>query len=826
MSTTNRNNRQHGIAMMVVLGVLVLVSMIGFVALTMSGRDHANAGSLVDIKSQRMTAIAGLNLSISRMQFDANQTAAQIKEFTTNPTKKWLKFSAGTSTFTLTADEPDWFPLGDDSSACKVMVLGVASAQIDNALPIQFLSRGRGRNGDVFEVKGTYLIRGLDYVLRFPTKGPTDGLLARGGLTNIDAAVNVDAGIYSGGTGVTKIQSSQSSCSFTRVRTRGDLEVYANATITGNSIVGGKLKIENGKTATFGNNLVVGYANQNSSSGGIEAAGSGTLTVAKSLYIHGTAFPSPWNVNLTVGKDLWISNTRASFSGSVTVGTIANEGNSWFDKGLSSKNGGTYIYNGRVDVGSAATGDHTLEGWTYILKDLNLWKNGGAYSRLQIFDGALYVNGSLASDGSLNSNNNSPSGTMPSVLSWATATDAPIIQVNGKSWLGNGIKMIDRNPGMVFKDEVHSRRATLQKTFANGYAEFWKPIHLNSSLDAAFGTSGQAWRFAAGSAVADRTWKYTGSGFDGRILNGAGSGQTSDDANFNARRADIVPNRVDPPTISDLGYSQDELNIDLADNPATEVKTDRLYDKMGNKADLDYEAIRANYFKQSKCGFTLANKDAPPSATQLQCIYNDQIKTNGNLLWDSKFMIIRIASNATRFNNLSSDAITSLAENRVLPSGVHIFWIIETGLNINAAWYSNVRGSIQIIEATALLNQFGWSGDFYGFIRMSGAVNYLKAGGPTFNLYGAMEIADENQSILVNSGAFSGLNIYHNDLYVKETMYSDISGSFFSSAGVGTGTDKWIIRFNGDRDKSDIAKELFMDVVDGWIQFERIGEYR
>jgi len=248
-----------------------------------------------------------------------------------------------------------------------------------------------------------------------------------------------------------------------------------------------------------------------------------------------------------------------------------------------------------------------------------------------------------------------------------------------------------------------------------------------------------------------------------------------------------------------------------------------LYGKLV-KADLDYNEVFKKY--QSACNITDKKSGTlvPPTATELKCIYDKEVLNNGPLLWNKNYLVIRI-TDGNRFNNLGQ-----LSEvERHLFSGTKIFWIIECGLDVNSNWYSGAKGSIQIIEATGKLNQFGWSGDFYGFIRMSGDYNYIKAGGASFNLYGAIEVSDatKTQGFRVNRDAGgAGLNIYRNDSYVTSTMFSDIAGNFFSSDGVGTGTDAWVIRFNGDRNKTNITKEMTLDVRDGWVQFERLGEFR
>lgn|GEM_PF-3908078 len=834
--------------MFVVLGVIIVITMLGFLGLNLAKHDNDEAGNVFNMKSQRIVAISGLNLAAARIQQKPTVTLAILKAFIADPTKSWVVISSSGDPVTVQSSEPDWFALSatPDQSAIKIQIIGLGSGLVNEGLPIYLRSLGRGRDGEVYEARGVYLARGLDYTNVYPTNGPTDAILARGGIENADAGLNVDGGIYSGGTGTTKLQAKGATASFSRVRIRGDLEIYSSAaapvTVVGNSIIGGLLKIGGGGVAKFGANLVTGYAYSSSSalSHGVGPI-DGSLEVAKSLYVWGVTSPSPINKDITVGENIWFRDMPLDFAGKMRVGKSGTSTiNAWFDRGIQT-NGAVVEVNGRMDVGSRKNSDdNKIGGWVTVRGDLNFYQtNAGEYSHIAINAGSLMAEQDLASYWSIATDNNAPSPSVPSYLSWSTNGAAPCLKVKGQSWLGNGIKNIDRNgsedtAGMVFLGGVYLNRTSAasgggQETFANGAARFQSSLVMNGSLASAFGsTAGKKRWFFIGTSTP--SWSYNGAeAYKNTITNVTGTWRSTD-VDFSAHPLDIVPAKETPPTLTSLGYSAAEQDLTLANNPASEVFVSRMGATYTNS---EYENIYSKYKDACKLnefvyasGATGTGDDYPPNASQLACIYNKEVATSGSFLWNKQYLVIKIAnSGKNRFNNLNQ---LSSAQ-RILPAGVKIFWIIEIPRNINGCWYSGQRGSVQILQSSSKLTDFGWDGDFYGFIQLAGDYDYLRSYGSKFNLYGAIEISStaftgqSGSGIRINAG--TGLNVFRNDA-ATQTVFSDIVGSFFSSDGVGTGTDKWIIRFNGDKSQTNSTKTSVLVLKDGWVQMERLGEYR
>ena len=853
--------------MFVVLGVIVVVTMLGFLGMILANKDNDQAGNAYGLKSQRVVAVSGLNLAIARFQQVPTASLAALKAFLADPTKTWLVMSSSGDPVSVQSAEPDWFALGtgNDKSAVKIQILGIGSAMVDDGLPVYLRSLGRGRDGDVYETRGVYMLRGFAYASTYPTEGPTDGLLARGGLENVDAGVNLDGGIYSGGTGTTKLQTKGASASFSRVRVRGTLEIYgspaAPTTVTGNSLVGGRLKITNtnswlttGTIAYFGGNLVIGYLEKTIGTAKYGGFGpiDGGLEVAKSFYVWGTSGPgdemfqpaSPINKDLTVGENLWVRDSGFKCAGRLTVGKHgATTSNVWFDKGVLFKEKATTDINGRVDIGSRGTNtDNQFGGWFSVQGDFNHYPtNVSGYPHMIINGGTIVVKKNFATTTSVSTDNNTVSNdaSLPQYLKdeegWASAADAPCLIVKGKSWLGNGIKFIDRQgakdgAGLVFQGDAYLNRiAGTHATFNNGAAAFKSSLTMNGDLDPHFGSVGKKWFFPSGTA--SPSWSYKGNATQKNAIDGVTGVWRSGDADFSAHPADIVPVRTAPEAdLTKLGYSDAELKMDAKDNPASEVRLGYMVASGFEQA--EYETIYAKYkttCKLDELYDTASNTikkgdDFPPSATQLACIYNNEVKTSGKYLWNKQYLVVKIANTAkNRFNNMNQLS----AAQRVLPAGVKIFWRIDIGRDINGCWYSGQLGSVQILIASAKLVDFGWDGDFYGFIQFTGDYQFLKSNGKKFNLYGALEIADATKGGATGTGlrvnAGQGLNIYRHNA-ASQAVFSDIVGSFFSTDGVGSGG--WIIRFNGDRSKTNSTKTNVLTLKDGWVQVQRVGEYR
>ncbi len=171
---------QRGMAMLIVLGAIVLVTLFGYVGLNLAGRDQNLSGDLNDIKSRDEAAMASLQFSINRLIEDPDQLVTLLNGFISTgrgnggqPTSTWVVFDPSTKAIALQKNEPDWLPLSTDAnnqSAMKLQILGVGAG--DSTAPVtdrkdslgvhvSFRGLARGRRGDEKEVLAAYRIHGL-----------------------------------------------------------------------------------------------------------------------------------------------------------------------------------------------------------------------------------------------------------------------------------------------------------------------------------------------------------------------------------------------------------------------------------------------------------------------------------------------------------------------------------------------------------------------------------------------------------------------------------------------------------------------------------------
>lgn len=834
------NKTPHGVAMFVVLGGIILFSLLGFVGLKLSEKDAQNSGNLVDIKSQRLTAISGMNQAIARMERDPENTVLQLRAFLDDRSKSWLDFNDATKPI-ATSTSVGWYELGSDKSACKVEIIGIG-ARTSDGMTISFRSFGRGRSGDVFEIKAIYHMRGIDYRSVWPTKGPTDAILARGGLTDINAGVYTDAGIYSGNPNVeTKIQGNGVS-GFKKIRAAGNVNIRQSAGVAGditiedNSFIGGWLKVESGlSSVVFNKNLIV-----NGGLGPID----GSFEVKENFYLRGTNIPNPINQSITVGKMFWVKDAYFTMEGPLNVGSSANDGVALFDAGVQIK-GNTTTINGSMHVGPVS--DYTtMSQWMglnsatiTITRDLNFWK-----SDLTTNAGSVIFQRATATVG----------GNVY-LAEELHQRESGSLTIEGTSVLRKGIadiNFVGTNPSLVFKGKTWMQRFKQRKF--KGVPEFHNELSLNGAISRCFagpgayapstGTCGgdqnlwKTWRF--NSEAINKNWSYTTDAAliatpdATTIANGNSPTVRNSDETYESLPSSFKIERPTPPTIQSLGYTEADTKLSLDDNPASEVNASNFPDAF--YANADWDAIYSDYKNSCKLdGWNVDQQHArAPSAAQLYCIYKaEQLKgdqESGGRLWNKEWLVIHI-DDLLKFKDIEKISTNFTDADRVLPSPVKIFWIIDPSMTVDGHWYSGDLGSMQVVDARGTLTDFGWNGSFYGFIQFENGVSSIKTGGPS-TLFGAIEVKKGTENLLQNASN-GALRILRNDLATQDA-FSSISGNFFASAGLrnyegSTFSIKAkgpILKFNGDKDATDLTLSTDLTLEDGWVQFERLGEFR
>jgi len=445
MATTDfsARGRERGVALFVVLGAIVLFTLLGVVGITLADRFARNSGSLVDMRSERMTAVGALNFSVAAMQANPTATIALLNAFRQDQSRSWLQLPSSSSG-TIGLGDKVWTLLGtgNDQSSAAVKILGVGVPGADS-VDILLEGHGKGRGGDEFKVQATYCIHGVGLSNNVPTAGTNNALQAQAGLNDINTSTNVDGGLYSGGTGTTTIQTPTTTPgSWQILRTNGSLQLNANVTLPSGAIINGTLG-SNSSNLTMNGNLSV--------RGGITSFG-GQLTVNGAMLLQGAAFPTNgFSGGLTVRDSLLVNDAFFSYAGSSVNGNaytlnIGSGGSSWavFNAGfrfngvtspISQINGNLFVKTAaasntnRIDAGNlTVTGstffdaDFTLAGGTLNLKNVafrnaalrtdqgngatmnvngqsffgrGIISNDNSVKTISLYDGDSYINGSM-----------------------------------------------------------------------------------------------------------------------------------------------------------------------------------------------------------------------------------------------------------------------------------------------------------------------------------------------------------------------------------------------------------------------------------------------
>ena len=329
--------------MFVVLGTIIVVTLLGFVGLTLAGKDQSQSGDFADLKSTDQVGMAGLQLAINRLTANPANMVTQLNAFITDSRahsssiRSWLNLT-GANVAVATAN-PGWDPLSTtagDLSAVEVQILAVASgpdtaavpSQDSEAIYIALQCSARGRHGDLRTVQGTYLIHGVSLAFTQVASTvviPAYAFYVGGSLTNSNLQASITGGVYVGGTGSSYINSNPMAIHGT-FKWNGDLKVNASLSVDSSAFIAGGLYVNStASPLTVGGNLGVtnGFQTIN-----------GPISVTGNMWVGGTGTNTTWNsgANLTVGGNLvlWPSGNFSMGGGTnLKVG-----GNAWLMSGL------------------------------------------------------------------------------------------------------------------------------------------------------------------------------------------------------------------------------------------------------------------------------------------------------------------------------------------------------------------------------------------------------------------------------------------------------------------------------------------------------------
>jgi len=843
-------SRNRGVAMFVVLGAIVLMTIFGLIGLELAKHFSDNSSSMVDMRSERMTAIGGLNLAVAAFEKDPTTTATLLEQYRQDAKsilsvlslKSWVVFpTTATGTLSLSSSQT-WAALSGTStsvSSVSIKILGISAPSEDHA-DVTLEGHGRGRNGDEFVVQATYRVHGLGMSQNVPTKGPSNALQAQGGIDFINNAVTVDGAIYMGSSTTPTVVQGNGGGSITKLRTKGDLYLNKGAVVLQRSIVGGNLQVNSSDSSVFNDNLVV--------LNGLTATSTGRLHVKKNFLLRGTN-SNGLKAPIIVDSGFYVENYFSSEVGD-TVGGVA-----YFGGGLSLSGGNSYFGKSVfVEGGNCTFGTGNGVRFKAV---------GDFFMRSSGYSVALNAGGSvdtIMGNAFFNSPVNVTTGSMV---------------VFGQSYFAGGVNGSDASGSdsiALFQDAFLARQSGNHKSFSNTVLIFGSRAIMNSQIDAAFGNvSSKAWKFRTSGFP--RFWSFNASGTSYSSSTALSTLPISSVASFSARtsvansgcmswcQSSSNPNywsmwntwkAANPSCYSIWGWGSHSMSATCQSNWAsyqtsqcnatcggttadTTVSWPWLstatplfpsYADLGFGADsvldvtADVNQISVitwnnlpqtsrdaanwstlwNKYKSSISG--LSQSDAP-SANQLDQLYQ-LVRADGGLYGGTDgYLLIHVSS--WNWNGMSSVPLSS---------GTKIFFEFD---NFGAGYlYAGCVGSYQIVDAYNVGDRVTQLGTLYGFVQLhsTSPVNYQSQSG-TPVLYGSLEMGGGgtlrfNTSVSVSGTSAEALNVFQ-----------DIADKF-STGNKATA----VIRFSGDYDQTTMSVVTQIKLKDGWVQFERLGEFR
>jgi|GEM_PF-2304910 len=488
---TSRFGGRRGVAMFVVLGTIIVVSLLGFVGLSLAGKDQSASGDFADLQSTDQVGLAGLQLAVNRLTANPANMVTQINAFISDTKshsstlRSWLNLK-GTNVQAVSTN-PGWDSLSStagDQSAVEVQILAVAlgpdtatvPAQDSEAIYIALQCSARGRHGDLRTVQGTYLVHGVSLAFTQTIDTvvvPTYAFYVGGSLSSSNLQAAFTGTVYVGGTGGTYINSNTMTI-HGNFKWNGDLKVNAPLSVDSNAYINGGLSTNGSAPLTVGGNLGVakGFQTMNSS-----------VTVSGNMWVGDTGTNSNWNsgVNLIVGGNLvlWPSGNFTMGGGtSLKVG-----GNAWLMSGLNkssynvgdsvSTQGSMYI----TDLSAAAFGftQQNSSGVFYVKR--NLVSNTGSLRTLTFNNATGRITDSMyiSNNGTL---------SLTSALTVDSSNHAYFYHLTTSGGGKLTVKATNYTNGMSYTTGTHANYVTAPTAMALGLdTEFQKTAVNQNAMD-------------------------------------------------------------------------------------------------------------------------------------------------------------------------------------------------------------------------------------------------------------------------------------------------------------------------------------------------------
>ncbi len=506
--------------MMVVLGVVVFFTMLGFMGLEMATKDSQVSGTLLDIKSKESAAWGGLNLAIGAMQANPSTLATELQKFiadsakTTANKRQWISFSGGS--FSLVGNDPGFFALGSgsDKSGVKVRVVsldlnGATGINSGGGVPITLECTGQGRNEQQLKIVASYRILGIDVPAQSSSVSggsPAYALYLNGNLSNSNVGTTVTGNVYIGGT--FSGNSAGPQVIHGNLKVNGDYTSNATLTVDSNAWIGGNISLNASSPMTFKKSLGVG---------GSFTTINANISVSEIMNVYGPKpMTSNWGstVSLTVGKQLYIAQDPQTIGATIVVGSTLSPGNAFFQAGVNTSAPLT-VY-GNLVAGSSATQPSNIGNTSTVTGSIGFLDKGAGPGPINISGASakLTVTGNARFDGPVN---------QPT-----SGGTSPIIAIGGDAQFNGGITEIcnaaSNAISVMGKTFMQGSPTVPIQTNSNagcrmngggGGLTLGNEITLTGTISGSFGqkftaATANKWTFTVGAA--NKTWRYFATG--------------------------------------------------------------------------------------------------------------------------------------------------------------------------------------------------------------------------------------------------------------------------------------------------------------------------
>jgi len=777
--------------MYVVLGVIVLVTLLGFAGLTLARSDVQSSGSLLDLKSRDQAALTGLNVALARMQASPANTATQLSLFLQDiangaaaaDRRDQFVFTATGFSLVANSSGPSFYSIVDpsrasiDSSAVSTRLLSMDIGSVDangllqdNGIVVTLQSTGMGRNGDLQTVVGSYRMFGITVaqdVTPVASATITNAMYLSGSLSNTNIGNNFQGDVYVGGD--VSLNGSAPQTVNGRFRVNGDFFSSAPLTVTQNSWIGGSIRVNGSAPMTFRKNLGIGKGFRD-----VNAA----LTVDSSLNVYGDTAVGTWNAGGTVrvGKQFFLRNQYVTFPDKIVVG-----GNAFFWNSISLKGSAVDSFRGYLEVRGNLNDNKILDATRVVEGNFNVLSTRPFLvenvTLLHLKSNAYF--GGVA--------------TMKSGLGQ--------IRIDSSATFNSGIANIEpsRFDAIRVGDAMYLN-AVGQNSFSGGVS-VRNLLQMTGSLDPNFSSNAGNGQWSL-DTLAARRWSYQGAkvtgGKDPRV-----NRALLDNNGANNAITTAFPTLITAPagqpyglTSSYIGMAAIDTMTSLSANPP-----DTFVVSSTKSPRVDSAKVRVT---SALCAAAGAQSDHW-TAADFNKVYT-YLGAQNKLL--NGYMVLLI------------DSLSSLGDIGA-PAGTFTgkaVYIIEKAVSVNGNWPGSATSTaIQVVyvRGSGSLGGFGSPGDIYGMIyyENNAGTNLTQQWGSNSHLYGSIQLA--------NGGNYTG-NTGTLTIAIDQSVISNISTNLPGS----------LRPANGNSGTPVLSVQTYptqLRAVNGGntrIQFLRLGEFR